>query len=52
LRDDVRRRKVPRIHAKVQEASSPGTEYFFRLGQQILAADDQFYAVTVRQFGR
>ena len=49
LRDDVRRRKIPYVDTIVEEASSPGAEYFFRFGQQIFAADVQLDAVTVRQ---
>ena len=46
LRDDQRRRKILHIHTIVEQTSSPGAEYFFRFGQQIVGVDVQFDTVA------
>jgi hypothetical protein len=49
LRDDVRRREIPRVHPIIEEASAPGPENLLRFGGQILAVDIQLDAIAVRQ---
>src|SRR5260370_22345 len=49
LRDDVRRREIPRVHTIIEEASAPGPENLLRLGERIIAVDTQLEAIAVRQ---
>src|SRR5262249_47313296 len=52
LRDDVRRREVPRVYTIVEEASAPRLQNLLRFGEQILADDVQLDAVAMRQLLR
>jgi hypothetical protein len=49
LRDDVRRREIPRVHTIIEEASAPRPENLPRFGEQILAVDVQLDAIAVQQ---
>jgi hypothetical protein len=49
LRDDVRRREIPRVHTIIEKASAPGLENLLQFGEQILAVDIQLDAIAVRQ---